>query len=97
MSNKKARVKVSVPGARGTLPADAPLLKERPEIREVPSPNGHRQTLAIGPETRSVFSQVLTQTDISKAQILTLLEAKGLIGTGNYRLAIVDARLEPIE
>ena len=66
-------------------------------VPELASPNGHRLTIDIGPATLNVFSQVLTQSDISKSQILTLLEAKGVIGEGNYRLIILGARLEPVE
>jgi len=57
--------------------------------------NGHRPAIEIGPATLNVFTQVLLQSDVSKAQILTLLEAKGVIGEGNYRLLISGARLVP--
>lgn len=62
-----------------------------------PAPNGRRPTIDIGPATLNVFSQLLASADISKAQIVTLLEARGLIGTGNYRLVVSSARLEPID
>lgn len=59
--------------------------------------SGSRPSIDIGPATLNVFQQVLVQTDISKAQIVTLLEAKGLIGVGNYRLVILAARLVPVD
>lgn len=70
-----------------------------PKLEVIPpaDTNGHRPTIEIGPATLNVFSQVLTQTDISKAQILTLLEAKGLVGEGNYRLVVLGAKLEPVD
>lgn len=54
-----------------------------------------RPSVELGPATLQVFADVLSASQISQAQLITFLEARGLIG--NYRLVVTAARVVPVE